>query len=83
MKLKKNIAISKSGFVFDPTSGDSFSLNPIGKEILEMLQENESLEKITEIIEKKYDVEKNDLEKYLVDFLSMLKQFNLTEEEEK
>ena len=39
MKLKKNIAISESGFVFDPTSGESFSLNPIAIEILNMLKE--------------------------------------------
>ena len=34
MKLKKNIATSESGFVFNPSTGDSFSLNTIGAEIL-------------------------------------------------
>jgi len=38
MKLKNNIAISETGFVFDPNSGDSYSLNTIGKEILEMVK---------------------------------------------
>lgn len=27
VKIKKNIAISDSGFVFDPGSGDSYSMN--------------------------------------------------------
>ena len=35
MRLKKNIAVSDSGFVFNPTTGDSYSLNPVGKEILQ------------------------------------------------
>ena len=39
MRLKKNIAISESGFVFDPDSGDSYSMNPIGLEILTMMKE--------------------------------------------
>jgi hypothetical protein len=39
MKLKKDIAISDSGFLFNPSSGDSYSLNPIGVEILKLMQE--------------------------------------------
>ncbi len=30
MNVKKDIAISDSGFVFDPTTGESYSVNPIG-----------------------------------------------------
>jgi hypothetical protein len=40
MRLKKNIAVSESGFVFDPNTGDSFSLNKIGLEIVESLKQN-------------------------------------------
>ena len=79
MKLKKNIAISESGFVFDPTSGDSFSLNPIAVEILNMLKEGKGQGEIIEFVLKKYDVNKDTLENNYFDFVGMLKQFNLLE----
>ena len=36
MNIRKDIAISDTGFVFDPVTGESFSLNPIGVEILSL-----------------------------------------------
>ena len=39
MKIKKNIAISDSGFIFNPDTGESFTANPIGLEILSMLKD--------------------------------------------
>ena len=38
MKLKKNIATSEAGLIFNPGTGDSFSVNSIGSEILAMLK---------------------------------------------
>ena len=34
MQLKKNIATSAAGFVFNPTTGDSFAASPLAAEIL-------------------------------------------------
>ena len=34
MNLRKNIATSESGFIFNPSTGDSFSANPLAAEIL-------------------------------------------------
>ena len=39
MQIKSKLAISSSGFVFDPTTGDSYSLNPIGAEIANLIKE--------------------------------------------
>jgi len=82
MKVKKNIAISESGFVFDPTSGESFSLNPIGGEIIELLKQEKSFDKIREIMLNKYEVDNNSFEKYYYDFINMLKQFKLIDEKD-
>ena len=79
MKLKKNIAISESGFVFDPTSGESFSLNPIAIEILNMLQEGKGQGDISSFVMNKYDVERDTFENNYFDFVGMLKQFSLLE----
>ena len=38
MKLKKNIAISESGFVFNPEIGTSFTTNSLGVAILKQLK---------------------------------------------
>lgn len=80
MKLSKNIAISETGFVFDPTTGDSYSLNPVAAEIMQLLKENKSVkEVITEILEK-YDVEESQLEKDILDFVMSLEQYHLIEQ---
>jgi hypothetical protein len=79
MKLKKNIATSEAGMIFNPGTGDSFSVNSIGGEILSLLKENKSREEIIDAISLKYVTEKNQLEKDLDDFLSQLDEYNLVE----
>jgi hypothetical protein len=80
MRIKKNIAISDSGFIFNPTTGDSYSLNQVGKEILQYMGENKSREEITSLMTSVYDIDAASFEKYFFDFISMLKQFELLEE---
>lgn len=80
--VKKNIAISESGFVFDPTSGESFSLNPIGAEIIELLKQETPFTEIRNIMLNKYEVDDNSFEKYYYDFINMLKQFKLIDEKD-
>ena len=82
MKLKKNIAISESGFVFDPNSGDSFSMNPVGAEILNLLKQEKDFDKIHDTMTKKYDVPPCEFDKYFLDFTQTLKQFNLMENDD-
>jgi hypothetical protein len=77
MKLKKNIATSESGFVFNPSTGDSFSLNTIGAEILLQMKESKSSEEIRKDILNRYDVDKSLLEKDWDDFMVQLKDNNL------
>lgn len=79
MRLKKNIATSESGFIFNPSTGDSFSCNPIGAEILLHLKEGVNITEIKKIILEKYDVEPNQLEKDWDDFSSQLRDGNLLE----
>lgn len=79
MRIKKNLAISESGFVFDPTTGDSFSLNAVGLEILQLIREGKSMSDIVDFMTSKYDVEPGVFERYYYDFTGMLKQFQLVE----
>ena len=75
MKLKKNIATSEEGFIFNPGTGDSFSTNKIGTEIIDMLKGDKLQEEIIQIICTKYDVEENQFERDLDDYLDQLKDF--------
>ena len=79
MRLKKNIATSDSGFIFNPTTGDSFSGNPIAAEIILFLKEGMSASKIKENILSRYDVEPSRLEKDWDDFAIQLKDANVLE----
>ena len=80
MKIKKNIALSESGFVFDPATGDSFTTNPIGLEIIKLLKEGKSPQEISSSIVKKYLIDEETFEKDNYDFLNMLSKHRLTEE---
>ncbi len=81
MRIKKNIALSDTGFVFNPTTGDSYTINQVGREILGFLSENLSLDEITSQMTSIYDIDPPSFEKYFFDFISMLRQFELLDEE--
>lgn len=77
MQINKNIAISDSGFIFNPSSGDSFSSNAIGLEIINYLKADKSTEEIIKCITEKYTVESSTLEKDIQDFLQTLSTYQL------
>jgi len=79
MKLKKNIAISETGFLFDPNSGESFSLNETGKKILQFLQEGKSENKISEWFIENYEVDQTIFENNFNDFITVLHNFKIVE----
>jgi Coenzyme PQQ synthesis protein D (PqqD) len=79
MKLKQNIAISESGFVFNATLGDSFTTNPIGVSILNQVKEGKTRPQIVQHICSIYEVDDSTCEKDVYDFLNMLKQYNLVD----
>ena len=81
MKTGKNVAISESGFVLNTASGESFSTNPIGVEILNLLKEDLSVDDIAKTIMEKYEVDFNTFEKDFADFQNLLNCYHLIEAE--
>jgi Coenzyme PQQ synthesis protein D (PqqD) len=77
MKIRKNVAVSDSGFLFNPLTGDSFSVNPIGQEILKALQDETTDTKILKTIISEYRVDENTAEKDFNDFKKMLENYKL------
>ena len=83
MKIKKNIAISESGYVFNPSSGESFTVNPIGIELVNMIREEKTFEEISKTLLTKYNTDSDTFEKDYHDFIGFLKLYHLLENEEK
>ena len=79
MKLKKNLAFSDTGFVFNPSTGDSFSANPIGLEILTMIKNGKDEESIIAHILNTYQTDRETVEKDLYDFTKMIQTLKLAE----
>ncbi len=77
MNINKNVAVSDSGFVFNPTTGESFSANPIGTEIIEMLKQGKTQEEIKDNILENYNTEQDIVDKDVFEFYELLKQFSL------
>ena len=70
--LNSNIAISETGLVFNPATGDSFTVNHIGLEILKLVKENKSKEEICRIILSVYETDKDIVEIDINEFLYSL-----------
>lgn len=77
MKIKPNIAVSDSGFVFNPDTGESFTVNPIGVDIINLLKESKNTDEISMEIRKKYNVEQPTFEKDFDDFVGLMLNYSL------
>ncbi|MBU2555032.1 MAG: PqqD family protein [Bacteroidetes bacterium] len=82
MKINKHIAVSDSGFVFNPVTGESFTANPMGIEIIEMLKQERTIAEIHETLLQKYHTEHTTIEKDVADFFELLKNFSLIDRHE-
>jgi len=81
MKVDQSIAISENGFIFNPITGDTFTLNDSGFQILRMLKSGKSQNEIKDKLLSEYEVDELVLERYLQDFISDLKRNSLLLEE--
>lgn len=77
MKLNSNLAVSESGFLFNPSSGDSFSMNPVATEVILLLKEGKSVEEVKKKLLNEYDVDRASLERDIDEFVFELRDFYL------
>lgn len=77
MKIKNNVAVSDSGFIFNPDTGETFTVNPLGASIINFLKEGKSTQEITHELHQSYEIDINTLEKDTEDFLGLLQNFSL------
>jgi len=77
MKIAEEVKISDNGFVFNSATGDSFSLNPLGLELIKQLKEEKEFELIQQEMLAKYEVDDLNFEKDFYEFFAMLKHHQL------
>lgn len=69
----KDLAVSETGFVFDPYSGATFSLNPSALCLLRGLKEGLGRDELIARLEESFDVTDADLSRDIDEFLELLR----------
>lgn len=70
----KNLALSDTGFVFDPTTGNTYTLNETALGIVRHLKSDKTKEEIIQSILSEYEVDAEEIERDLSDLLIQLKE---------
>lgn len=78
MQIVEEVKISDNGFVFNSKTGDSFNLNPIGFELIKMIEANNDFDEIRNLFLEKYDIDDLTFEKDFYEFCAMLKHHQIT-----
>jgi hypothetical protein len=73
----KNLAISDTGFIFDPFSGKTFTVSEIGMVIIQSLKNGEDVAFIQNKIMEEFDTTLDQLDRDISDFLIQLKEQSL------
>jgi hypothetical protein len=76
-RIKPGIRISDKGVVFDPYTGESFTVNETGGEILACMVEGLGKEEIYERMSSKYLMTQPEFERNYLDFITVLKSCQL------
>jgi len=70
----KRLAISESGFVFDPLTGQSFGVNETGRFLLQALQRHESLQAAIEEVVQRFEGDPKEIRRDVVEFAARLRE---------
>ena len=77
MNRLKDIAVSESGFLFDPYSGSTFNTNDTGRLILQLLKEGKDIETIQSEIRNHFKITEEDIRSDIYEFINPLKEAEL------
>ena len=75
----KDLAISDSGFVFDPFSGGTFTLNETGRTVLQGLRDGLTESEIVDRLRAEFDAVTPKVEEDVRDFLRTMTEYGLSD----
>ncbi|MFO7617757.1 MAG: PqqD family peptide modification chaperone [Bacteroidales bacterium] len=81
IKIKPGLRISDQGVVFDPSTGESFTVNDTGLKILKLLEEGLGEEELFRRLTEEYELSRSDFDRNLLDFSSVIKSYYLSANE--
>lgn len=67
------LAISPSGFVFDPRSGTTFTVNATGRMLMEGLRDGKSLDELVAILGAAFDLGDADVRRDALEYVRQLR----------
>jgi len=73
----KDLAVSDSGFVFDPYTAATYTVNPTGLVILEALKDGLERDDLIARIGDRFDVGAEDLHRDVDEFLHLLRSYGV------
>lgn len=79
-KLISDVAVSENGFLFQPVTGESFTLNSVGIIIMEGLKANKESQEIIDDIVSEYEIDKTAAERDFSEFINQLRNHKLVRE---
>ncbi|RKZ55371.1 MAG: PqqD family protein [Candidatus Parabeggiatoa sp. nov. 2] len=71
------LAVNEEGFVFDPQTGESFTVNETGKAILKALIESKEKEAIAMTLTEQFEVSLSEAQTDVRDFIDHMRSYQL------
>ncbi len=70
----RRLAVSESGFVFDPSTGHNFTVNETGVTLLRLLQKGLRLDQLLTALAEEYDGDPREMERDVLEFAGQLRE---------
>lgn len=71
------LALSEEGFVFDPTTGESYTVNRTGLHILKSLKESMTPQELARDMSARFEIPEEEAERDVCDFIDHLRTYRL------
>jgi hypothetical protein len=72
-ELLQRLAINESGFVFDPVSGRSFTVNQSGFALIHLMRRDENIDSLIEQLTNDWNIDAKQAERDLLEFAAELR----------
>jgi len=77
MNLAEDFTLSKSGFLFDHSTGLTYTLNPTGKFIFQMISDNKDAAEILTALTGQFMIDSDTAKRDLEDFYRQMREMGM------